>query len=375
MFAWGMVATFSAFVQNLAGLIACRLLLGLFEAGLFPGVLIYLTIFYPKKNIGIRTAFFYSMAAVSGACGGLIAYGIGNIDGAGGWRGWRWIVLVNGIPTILTAFVLPFILPNSIETAKFLTLEQRTFMAKLREQEVGHTKNSQKLHWDDVKAGLLDWKSWLFGVCQFCINTMAYSFAVFLPTIIRDIGSWSNSQVQALTVPVYALGFCTYLTTAWLSDRYQRRGLPVIVAQVTCIVGYCLLTPNYTVVMSFIGCFIIGAGVFTSAGSTLVWINSNNPRWGKRAVASGLQLTVGNLAGVSAPFVFSNRDAPTYFPGYGATMGLLVLSVCLHTFVYFYWRRGNARKLSGKEDWRMEGLSEEQIAELGEHNPRYIYTL
>merc|ERR1711939_1148836 len=81
------IATFTAFVQNLGGLLACRLLLGIFEAGFFPGVIIYLTIFYNKRELALRTGYFFSAAAISSAVGGLVAYGIGEgMDGTAGWR-------------------------------------------------------------------------------------------------------------------------------------------------------------------------------------------------------------------------------------------------------------------------------------------------
>lgn len=375
MFGWGMVATFSAFVNNLAGLLACRLLLGFFEAGLFPGVIVYLTVFYDKKRIALRTAYFFSMAAASGAAGGFVAYAIGFMDGAGGWRAWRWIILINGIPTVLTAFLVPLLLPNSIETAKFLTQEERDMMVHLRDSHVGSTKNAQKLHWVDVKAGLTDWKTYLFSVAQFAINSMIYSFSVFLPTIIREFGTWSIAEVQALTIPVFAMGAFVYLACAWASDRFQQRGIFCVGSSITAIIGYCLLVSNYNSAIKFAGCFFVSSGCFTAAGSALVWLNANNPRWGKRAVSSGMQLTIANAAGVSAPFLFSNQYAPTYYPGYGAMIGLLALQGTLHATVGLYWRHQNKRKLAGKEDWRMEGLTEEEINELGEHNPRYLYSI
>lgn len=97
--AWGIVATFTAWVQNFAALVACRLLLGLFEAGLFPGVVLYMTMFYGKRSIAMRIAYFFATSAFSGIAGGLVAYGISFLDGALGWRAWRWIILINGIPT------------------------------------------------------------------------------------------------------------------------------------------------------------------------------------------------------------------------------------------------------------------------------------
>jgi MFS family permease len=86
VFCWGIVATFTAFCNNFAALVACRLLLGVFEAGLFPGVILYLSTFYNKKSVSLRNAYFYGTSAIAGALGGLVAYAIGELDYAGGWR-------------------------------------------------------------------------------------------------------------------------------------------------------------------------------------------------------------------------------------------------------------------------------------------------
>lgn len=297
------------------------------------------------------------------------------MDGAGGWRGWRWIILINGIPTVLTAFAVPFTLPNSLETAKFLSQEERDLLVHIRDSHVGSTKSAQILHKKDVIAGLTDWKTWLFSVAQFSINSMVYSFSVFLPTIIREFGQFSVAEVQALTIPVFGLGAIVYITCAWASDRFQQRGIFCVGAGCTAIIGYCMLIANYNSALKYTGTFFVSMGCFTSAGSALVWLNTNNPRWGKRAVSSGMQLTIANAAGVSAPFLFSNQYSPEYYPGYGAMIGLMVLQSTLHAIVGLYWRRQNQRKLAGKEDWRMEGLTEDEINELGEHNPRYLYSI
>ncbi|KAJ8116559.1 hypothetical protein OPT61_g2047 [Boeremia exigua] len=376
VFLWGLVATFTAFCNNFASLVACRLLLGVFEAGLFPGIILYLSMFYNKKSVSLRNAYFYGTSAIAGALGGLVAYAIGEMHGTAGWSGWRWIILINGIPTVLTAFVVPFVLPNSPETASFLTEEDRRNLVLLRELEVGQTKAAQVLHKDDVKAGAKDWKTWAFAIGQFCGLGMLYSFSVFLPTIIFEMGAgWSRQVVQALTMPVYFLGFGVYIASAWYSDKLQQRGIFCIGGFLTCMVGYIFLTANQGVGLSFTGCFIVAMGLWTSTGAAFTWIGVNNPRYGKRAFASGMQITIGNAAGVSAPFLYSNADSPTYRPGYGATIGLLTLGIGIYTALHFWYRNQNKRKLEGKEDYRMEGLSEEEISELGEHNPRFMYTI
>ncbi|KAK8869059.1 ProP Permease major facilitator superfamily [Apiospora arundinis] len=378
VFFWGIIAIATGFVQNFAALVACRLLLGLFEAGLFPGIMLYLTIFYNKRHISLRNAYFYSVSALSGAVGGLVAYGIGFLDnegqGTAGWRAWRWIITINGVPTVLTALVIPFILPNSPETAKFLSEEDRRNMVLLRQAEIGQTLSGQELHKEDVMEGVRDWRIWALSIAQFCSHSVLYSFSVFLPTIIHQMGTWSVAQVQGLTVPVYAVGFATYLTAAMLSDRSQKRGIYCIGGGLVMILGYCFLIANHSVGLSFTGTFLVAIGLWTGSGSGMAWITVNQPRYGKRAFASGIFITIGNSAGVASPFLFSNDHKPHYRPGYGASIAMLVLAVAIHTVVWLHFKALNKRKLSGQEDWRIEGKTEEEIREMGEHNPRYLYT-
>ena len=369
---WGLVATFTAFVQNFAQLVACRLLLGLFEAGMFPGIMLFLTMFYNRQNIALRTAYFFATAAISGAAGGLVAYGVGFMDGTGGWRAWRWVLLIVGIPTALTAFVVPFVLPNSPQEAKFLTEQDKRNLIALREAEIGQTKSAQELHWDDVKHGLKDWPTYAFAICQYCSNTMLYSFSVFLPTIISQIGTWSRAQSQALTIPVYTVGALTYIVMGRLSDVTQRRAYFAIGGTLVSMLGYILLIANRGSGLSFAGCFLVATGCYTAVGTPLAWVGSNNPRYGKRALVSGLQLTIGNSAGVAAPFLFSNDTAPTYYSGYGGTLGLLTISTTLFTVLHLFWRRQNKRRADGLEDWKAEGKTEEEVAEMGDRSPRFM---
>jgi len=376
VFCWGMVATFSAFCSNYASLLACRLLLGVFESGLFPGVILYLSMFYNKKSLSLRQAYFYGTSAIAGAVGGLVAYACGDLDGVAGWSGWRWVFLINGIPTVLTALFVPFVLPNSPETAKFLSEEDQRNMVLLRSSELGQTRAAQEFDKKDVWDGAKDWKTYAFAVGQFVGLSMLYSFSVFLPTIIDGMGAgWSRQVVQAMTIPVYFAGFGSYIACAWYSDKIQQRGLFIISGLLVCVIGYVLLIINRGAGVSYTGTFFVALGLWVATGLAFSWIVVNNPRYGKRAFASGMQITIGNCSGVAAPFLFSQPTAPTYYPGYGATLGMLGLGVMLFTALHFYFRVHNAKKRDGKYDYLMEGKTEEEIEEMGERNPRYMYTI
>ncbi|KAF9870660.1 major facilitator superfamily transporter [Colletotrichum karsti] len=276
---WGFVATFSAFVQNFPALVACRLLLGLFEAGFFPGVVLYLSMFYSRRSLALRIAYFYGTAAASGVAGGLVAYGISFMDGTSGWRAWRWIILINGLPTIVTGFIIPFILPNSPETAKFLSDEDKRNLVLIHEQQIGRARNLREMEWEDVKDGIKDWTTWAYCFALFPLLTMLYSFVVFLPTIIHGLGTWNATEVQAMTVPVYAVGAIVYIACARISDLTQRRGYFIMGAIISSVVGYGMLVAEKGNAVSYAGTFFVSIGIFAGAGISFAWVPTNNPRY------------------------------------------------------------------------------------------------
>lgn len=151
--------------------------------GLFPGLVVYLTIFYNKKHIATRNAYLFGTAAIAGAAGGLLNYGLGFIEGPGSWNPWRWIFIVNGLLTVVTAPIIPFVLADSPETAKWLTEEDRRNMVLLRQQEVGQSLAAQEFSKKDAREAFKDWKVWAMGFGQYSVNSMLYSFSIFLPTV------------------------------------------------------------------------------------------------------------------------------------------------------------------------------------------------
>ena len=172
--AWGIVATLMGLVDNYAGLIACRLLLGALEAGLFPGLNVYLTFFYTKHELALRVGYLFVSAAIAGALGGLLAYGIGHMDGVEGMRGWRWIMIIEGLPSVVLGVVTYFALPNDAQTAYFLTEEEKLVMETRRNREYGSTASSQEFSKVDMMRAFKDWKVWAFCVAQFGVDTMLY---------------------------------------------------------------------------------------------------------------------------------------------------------------------------------------------------------
>ncbi|KAL8654294.1 MAG: hypothetical protein Q9226_003494 [Calogaya cf. arnoldii] len=372
---WGIIATLTGITQNYAGLIACRILLGLVEGGLFPGAAVYLTLFYTKRELALRIGYLFISAAIAGAVGGLLAYGIGFMDGVAGQKGWRWILIIEGIPSFVLGIATWFLLADSPETASYLSSEEKHLIKVRRARQLGQTASAQKFHKADVFAALKDWKIYAFCVGQFGTDTMLYGYSTFLPTIIKGLGTWSTAQTQALTIPCYALGALSYVLIARLSDSQQKRGLYTVIFGVISVIGYGVLISNASQGVRYFGCFLVAMGLYVTTGLPLAWLPNNQPRYGKRTTATGLQLTIGNSSGIMAPFLYPSSEGSRFIRGHAVTLAMVGMANVIFAFMSWYLSKQNDRRRRGEEDAKVANMSEDEVAELGDKSPRFVYTV
>ncbi|TDZ54544.1 putative transporter [Colletotrichum trifolii] len=372
---WGIIATLTGLVESYGSLIACRLLLGAVEAGLFPGLNVYLTFFYSKHELALRVGYLFVSAAIAGGLGGLLAFGIGHMEGVAGLSGWRWIMIIEGLPTVVLGVVAYFALPNDVESAYFLTEEEKAIMVSRRGREYGNTTSAQEFSREDMWKAFKDWKVWLFSVAQFGVDTMLYGFSTFLPTIINGLGSWTTAQVQLLTVPCYFVAAVVYLSMAFLSDRSQRRGLFCVVFGSLSVIGYGVLISNTSSGVHYFGCFLVAAGLYVVVGLPLAWLPNNTPRYGKRTTANGMQLTIGNCSGVMSAFIYQAVDKPRYIRGHAVTLSMVGMATCMYGFLWFWYARENKKREAGHLEDKYRDMSDDELAELGDESPRFKYTI
>ncbi|KZV90322.1 putative MFS transporter [Exidia glandulosa HHB12029] len=370
---WGIIATCTGLVQTYNQLIALRVVLGIFEAGLFPGMAIYLTFFYTRKELAVRIGYLFVASALAGACGGLLAFAIGNMDGIAGRRGWRWILIIEGIPSFILGIATFFLLPDDPESARFLSEDEKTYMHARRLQQQGETLDAQKFHWADVRACLKDWKVWGFAFAQFGADTMLYGFSNYLPTVLQQIGQWSAPVTQVLTIPCYFLGAVTYLLMARLSDHTQRRGIFCTLFGLISILGYAILLAPVSSSAHYAGTFLVAMGLYVLVGIPLAWLPNNLPRYGKRTTATGLQLTIGNASGIMAPFIYATGDKPRYIRGHAVSLAMVGFATLVYTFFWYWFTRQNARRARGEDDHILTNKTEKEIQELGDEAPTFKY--
>jgi MFS family permease len=374
-FTWGIVATCTGFVNNYGQLLAVRLLLGALEAGLFPGLNVYLTFFYTKRELALRVGYLFVSAALAGAVGGLLAYGIGHMEGLRGMNGWRWIMIIEGIPSILLGVATYFLLPNDPQHAYFLNEKEKKIMESRLSRHYGDTASAQKFNKNDMVAAFTDWKVWMFCIAQFGADTMLYGYSTFLPTIINGLGQWTPAQIQLLTIPCYFVGAVTYMTVAWLSDRKQMRGLFCVIFGTVSLVGYAVLLSNTSSGVHYFGAILVAMGLYVLVGLPLAWLPNNSPRYGKRTTANGMQLTCGNTSGIMTPFIYLSRYAPRYIQGNAVSLSMVGMATCMYGFLWYHYDQQNKKRASGWVKSGHENLSEEQLAELGDESPKYRYTI
>ncbi len=236
---WSVTTIANGLIHNVSGLYACRLVLGACEGGLFPSLNLYLTTIYKREELAKRTAYLVSCTAISGAVGGLLAYGLLQMNGVAGMAGWRWVYIIEGIFSILCVFAVWFGLPRDIRKAYFFTADDREVM-ELRHRERLAYLGSDEFDWNEIKLAFCDVKVWLWYVLkledpitlltrhhsaatQFCQNTLTYGFSTFLPSILFGMG-YDQLASNYLTIPVYTVGALGFFAFAYLSDRYKLCG-------------------------------------------------------------------------------------------------------------------------------------------------------
>ncbi|KAG5999710.1 hypothetical protein E4U43_001911, partial [Claviceps pusilla] len=297
MVAWGLVMMLMGFVQNYHGLLIARLFLGVAEAGLFPGVMYYLTMWYCRHEIQFRQALFFSAASIAGAFSGLLAFAISKMNGAAGLEGWRWIFILEGVVTILVACAAYFLIHDFPDTASFLTEEERAFVVRrLKNQESMRVEQDEAFKWLYVWQMFGDWQVWVFVLVMLGISCPLYGISLFLPTILKSL-NYSKTQSQLLTVPIYVTASIFAVVMAIYSDKVRKR-TPFMLGQLLMmLVGFvmCIATSKPHVVYG--GVFIAVCGIYGALPGAIALLSNNLAGSYKRSAGIAFEVGVGNLGG------------------------------------------------------------------------------
>ncbi|RHZ54299.1 hypothetical protein Glove_428g50 [Diversispora epigaea] len=372
MIAWGAIMTIMAFVKDFMQLMLARFFLGTFEAGLFPGIIFYLTLWYKRSEQTYRISLFFSGATISGALSGLFAFFVVNRNYD--LSGWQCIFLIDGFASIFVAIIAYFGIPDFPETAAWLTEEERELVInRLREDSAygGHTSRFSK---DQFLAAVKDWKVWCSMFIFMGILVSYYSFSFFIPEIVNGLG-FDLVISQLLAAPPFICGFITTIIIAILSERLDIRALFLLFGLMLTICGYIILIlPGMSTAVKYTGACIIGSGLCPSITISISWLTNNLAGNVKRAVGSAMMIAWGNIGGIIASQIYQQTDFPDYKTGHMIAIGFLLMSFILVNLQYWGLKLENKKKVRNPS-WYIKGKNEEEIKQMGDMHPRFVYNL
>ncbi|RVX72343.1 hypothetical protein B0A52_04548 [Exophiala mesophila] len=351
--AWGAVMVGFGFVQDWVVLIPLRLLLGLFEAGYFPGVVYLISTWYARYDMQKRYAAFYSLGLVASGCSGILAYGVQQMAGLGGLEGWRWIFIIFGLMTVVAAILGFIFLVDFPDVAlhknhwRFISRDEIEFIIR-RINKDRSDADSEPWNFRKWAGAGKDWKLWVFALQFFSLTTQAYALAYFLPIILRENMGFSIGEAQMLTAPPYAGAAIVMFFCAWVGDKWHVRGPLLLFTAALGITGLPLLGWHESAGVRYFGTFLVCAAC-NGGVPTVMAYQANNIRgqW-KRAFASATLVGFGGIGGIAGSTVFRSEDSPNYRPGIWACIAcnlLIIVTVCINTLIF---RKQNRRADRGE---------------------------
>ncbi|PYI02401.1 MFS general substrate transporter [Aspergillus sclerotiicarbonarius CBS 121057] len=329
---WGTAAMCSGAVRNLAELIVCRCLLGVFEASFGAGAPYFLSFFYQRHELGLRVSVLLGMSPIANCFASALAYGITRIRE--GLEPWQYLFLIEGAPTFLISVVVYSFLPDSPGTAPFLDQAER-LDAVARLTTVDRTAKD-RVHWKQVGHGLLDYKNYVHMMIHFGCNYSFAGLSNFLPTLIEEMG-YTSVHAQGLTAPPYLGSFFCCLAAAFVSDRWGKRGFVVATCSLIGLAGYlilvCVHDPHHNDVR-YAGIWLATCGVFPSMAINITWLLNNQGGDSKRGAGMAVLAIFGQCSSFVSSSLFPATNAPNYTRGCAAGAALtgmvVVLAVVLH---------------------------------------------
>ncbi len=299
MITWGILSGCFAFVQTEWQFYTLRFLLGVAEAGLAPGLLLYLTYWFPSYRRARMTVLWFIAIPISGMIGGpLSGLIMDRMSGVHGWFGWQWMFLIEAIPTVLVGLLVLAVLKDSVQDANWLTQDEKNLV----KQELAQDNQHKEGH-ASVKEFIADKRLWLLAGIYFCVVMGQYAITFWLPTLIRNSGISDNWHIGLLTSLPYMCAIVVMILAGRSGDHFQERRWHLIIpmcAGAIALTFATLFASNLT--LSLICLCIAASGVLTA--SSLFWMLPTNFLGGVSAAAGIAAVnSFANLAGFCSPYL------------------------------------------------------------------------
>ncbi|KAK2743950.1 hypothetical protein FQN55_006999 [Onygenales sp. PD_40] len=370
---WGLSTIASGFVKTWTDLIPLRIVLGICEAGFFPGCAYLLSCWYPRYDLQKRNAAFYLIGTTLSAFTGILAFGFSQLDGNGsgptwwgritspagdkdvvhgeGVAGWRWIFILQGVLTCVVAvatylFTLGFPdIPEKVWGFSMTEKENAFVVARLELDRKDTAPTRFRI--GEYLAHALDLKIWGFAALFGLTTVNTYSIAYFLPLILKNGMGFSTAASQCLIAPPYVAAGILMYTMAHLSDKYRVRSPFILICGCLLLIGIPLLGLTKNVGVRYFGAFVTTAACNATVPCILTWQANNIRGQWKRALCSATLVGTGGIGGIIGTTVFRSQDAPEYRLGTYVTLGSSALLIIVTLLLDLKFIRANKRAAAG----------------------------
>ena len=312
MLTWGVVSGATAFVTGQYSFYAIRVLLGFAEAGFFPGIIFFLTLWFPAKARARIVGLFMAAIPLSTVIGSPISGKLLDLEGVGGLHGWQWLYLIEAVPAVLLSGVVYLYLTDKPADAHWLTADERAWLMQRLQQERQVKEQAGQF---SVVQAVTNPRVLAVALIYFCANATNYGLSFFLPTIVKGFGGLSNVQIGLVTALPYAVGVVGMIWWGRRSDARRERKGHAAFALFVAAAGIAASTLFADPVLKMACLTAAGFGIF--ACLPIIWTLPTAFLSG--AAAAGGIATVnalGNLAGFFGPYAMGYmRDWTGSFDG------------------------------------------------------------
>ena len=299
MVTWAFISAGMAFVRSPTAFYVTRFLLGAAEAGFIPGVLLYLTFWFPAGRRGRIMALFLTAIPMASVFGGpLSGWILSSVSGSYGYSGWQWLFFVEAVPSLAFGIAILFYLDNHVEGAKWLDADEKRTVSRIIADE-----EEEKEGLSELKHAFITPRVWLLAGAYFCIASGIYIVSFWLPTIIKQTGVKDPLTIGFLTAIPYIAAVIAMVTVCSHGDRTKERRWHTATPALVCAIGLAITaTATGNTLFAMIGLTLAAAGASTAQAS--FWTLPAT-FLGGAAAAAGIALvnSVGNIAGFASTYV------------------------------------------------------------------------
>jgi MFS transporter, ACS family, tartrate transporter len=338
MITWGLVSAASAFVTGPTSFYAMRFLLGVAEAGFFPGIILYLSQWFPAQQRAMAAAAFMAAAPLSSALGSPISGALMELPTMGGLANWQWLFIIEAVPAVVLGFAVLKVLIDKPEQAPWLAPDERDWLiGTLREE--GRERGRHAGHTAGALRALADPRVLVMAMIYFGTSAGLYTLGLWAPQIIRQFGfsAFGTGMLNAIPNVLAVIGMVLW---ARRSDRKGERAWHVIIPCVAAAVGLAFAGISQTVVEVVLALIIVNVGI--SAAKAPLWAMPASFLSGAGAAAGIAMInSVGNLGGFVGPFAIGWLKSLT--GGYAAGLYVVAAFVALSAVLTLMMNRRSER--------------------------------